>query len=141
MSKKEISGVDKARAALKEAEAKQGAAKVALEAATKEMQDAWVALRQSMEEADASLPSCKSVTVNRYGGRAEEPASRLVLLRKTPSGLIVARRFGDHDMKPVYFEYVPHIEAYRCKEKASWSRNDWRLRDVPAEFLPVKEAA
>lgn len=99
--------------------------------------DAHVAWRDAQVAADAELPQCGMVLVKWRSGK-EEDAGRLVILRKTPGGMLIARRVGDVYGAEMKFKWSQHRAQFVQAEKSSFYANDTRkICEVPAEFLPV----
>lgn len=98
------------------------------------------AVRNAMIQADAGLPQCRLVYMPWRGG-AERDGERLVILRRTPGGMLIARRVGDASGCEFRFKLSEHAGKYRQAEKGSWTSDTRELRDVPAEYLPTCQAA
>lgn len=141
MKNKEPEIVQAARVAVTAKEAALKAAQDAVLVAQKEFGEANAALRSAQEEADSALPQCRCVTVRRYSGNETE-ASRMVILRKTPSGLLVTRRAGDPNVVLFQFKWNEFARVYREKTKQpAYSSGHLELREVPPEFIPKEEVA
>lgn len=96
-------------------------------------------LRKAQELADSDLPRC--VCVVRKRGEIQPGETPLVILRKTPGGLLVTRHYGG--TPELRFKWWPYSGCYVQAEKSSGFYSGQReLRDVPPEFMPrVAEAA
>lgn len=133
--------VEDAMAALAAAEAKAKEADAACALARLEVGKAYEVLRLAKIEADASLPKCTIVSNGRLS--KNESASAGVILRKTPTGLLIVRRVGVSDDCASRFEWSKFRREY--VEKKSRSSGLYRvyfdvLADVPAEFMPQEAA-
>ena len=127
-----------AEAALAAKKAELSAAKDALALLVKETGAAYEAVTSAQTEADASLPQCSMVHVNRYTSR-EEGRAQYVILRRTPSGMLVVRRAGDAGAPQLRFKWAIWARVYRQVEK-SYGSGTTELRDVPAEYMPKESA-
>ena len=125
------------------AEAEKKAAWDAAAAAAKQAeQDYYAACRASREAriaADADLPQCKMVDVRWRTDKAEE-AGRVVILRKTPGGLLVVRRVGDAE-GDFRFKWNKHRGIWQQAEKGSYAFKTRELRDVPDQYMPQEATA
>lgn len=104
----------------------------AAESAKEAVQQAHVALRGERIKADQHLPTCRIVKVKRYSGNVvdDEPA---VIVRKTPSGILVVRRPGDS--VEIRFKRKSPGAAHRIMESKEAYHLEWlELRGVPPEF-------
>lgn len=118
--------VSEAREALKRLEAEYG--------------DAVLAVRHAQTEADAKLPQCQIVTVRQYNGKVEA-LSCGVILRRTPSGMLVVRHVGDNEGSEFKFKPGGFYGTFRQAENPSHMGDVRELLDVPAEFLPSAQPA
>lgn len=117
-----------------------GAAHEDVKRLEKEYGEALDGARQAQQDADAALPQCRRVTVSRFSGR-ESNECRVVILRKTPSGMLVVRRVGDYDGYEFKFKVNRYSGEYVQAEKTyGYSSDSSELRDVPAEYMPAEEA-
>lgn len=120
-----------AKAVLAEKTAELDAAQEVVRRIASERSEAFKAIRKAQEDADESLPQCKIVTLS-YG-RVRDGQVRAVILRKTPSGMLVVRHFGgEHEYK---FQPGKDDGVFRETGYRSFS-NCRELRDVPAEYMP-----
>jgi len=110
-------------------------AKAVLVQLESEHSEACKALRQAQIAADAHLPQCRMVNVRWRSGTEEYP-SPVVILRRTPSGMLVVRRVGDHDGSEYRFKPATYGDKYVQVEKSSFRSSLRELRDVPAEYMP-----
>jgi hypothetical protein len=141
MKNKEPEIVQAARDAVAAKEAALKAAQDSVVVAQKAYGEALAALRDAQEKADSGLPQCRCVSVSRYRGNETE-ASRMVILRKTPGGLLVTRRAGDPHVVLFQFKWSEFSGVYREKTKQTfYSSGHLELRDVPPQFIPKGEAA
>lgn len=107
----------------------------------REHAESIAAVRKAHEDADALLPQCRMVIVHWRSGQ-EHDIGRVVILRKTPSGIVVVRRVGNPSDATYKFKWREHSSRYEQVEKNSWfSYNRRELRDVPSDYLPVAHAA
>lgn len=113
------------------------AAKKAMNRLEKEWFQAQAVVRTAQTEADASLPQCRMVRVRRIS-RNEEDMGRVVILRRTPGGMLVVRYVGEPDGSEYKFKWEEYAGKFRQAEKGSDTRE---LRDVPAEYQPCGQAA
>ena len=103
--------------------------------------EAFAALSKAREDADASLPQCRMVRIVWRGNKAAD-AGMLVILRKTPTGMIVARRVGAPAGAEFRFKWSAHGQCFRDAAKhSSWLSDSLELRDVPTEYMPASEFA
>lgn len=110
------------------------AAKEVVRQLESEHADAVAAIRKAQEDADAALPQCRLVRIP-WRSSKEEDVSRVVIVRKTPGGMLVVRRVGDPAGNKYKFKWAPYAGQYRQAEKRSSFISDSRaLRDVPPEY-------
>lgn len=92
------------------------------------------AVRRAQEQVDASLPQCSLVQVNWHSGKAVN-VGRLVVLRKTPGGMLVARRVGDCSGAELKFKWQARSKKYlEAKKQAAYVSDQMELRDVPEAY-------
>lgn len=95
------------------------------------------ALRQAQTDADAALPQCDLVSVG-WRSDKETPAGRMVILRRTPGGMLVTRRVGDAAAYEYRFKWSAHRGKYvQVEKQGSWVSDHRELRSVPAEYVPA----
>jgi len=100
--------------------------------------DALAAVRKAQEEADSALPQCRMVIIQWRSGK-EQDAGSVVIVRSTPSGMIVTRQFGNTSGHEYKFKWSPSASQFRQAEKGSSCSNTRRvLRDVPDAYLPAE---
>lgn len=117
------------------------AAKSEVERLNREHGEALEALRKARGDADASLPQCRLVRIH-WRGEKPTDSGMLVILRKTPTGMIVARRVGEPAGSEYRFKWAAHGRCFRDAAKhGSWMSSSLELRDVPAEYMPGSEFA
>jgi len=66
----------------------------------------------------------------------------VVILRKTPTGILVVRRVGGPHTNEATskFKFDKYLKEYLPHKKSSgFSSTITKLRDVPTEFLPEEE--
>ena len=129
-----------AEAALIAKAAELTAAREALKRLEAEHGVAHAAVRSAQTAADASLPQCRQVYVSRVSG-AEKDGVRCVILRRTPSGILVTRLMGVVKADEGKFKWVPHAQLFRQAFADGWTSGWLELRDVPAEYLPTCQEA
>lgn len=105
----------------------------------KRLEREWIesaaAVRDAQTLADASLPQCEMVYRKWPSGR-EESAGRVVIIKRTPTGILVTRRIGDTARGEHRFKWAEYSGRYVQAEKATWASDRRELRDVPAEYTP-----
>lgn len=116
------------------------AAKEAMNRLEREWFQAQAAVQTAQTEADASLTQCRMVC-SRWRSGKEEDVARVVIVRRTPSGMLVVRRVGMLDGNEYKFKWDKYLSEFRQSEKAVYTYDIRKLRDVPAEFLPAAQAA
>ena len=93
----------------------------------------YEALNKARRDADEPLPKCKVVSVSRGG--SEREVSVGVVLRKTPTGLLVVRYFGRPEGATYKFKRSPYTGGfYDTARSGTWGEDRLELRDVPQEF-------
>lgn len=115
------------------------AAKETVARLEKEWALALAATRAAQTEADAALPQCRMVRVIRHG-RGEQDAGRMVILRRTPSGMLVVRYVGESNSERK-FKWAKFADCFRQAKAFERFDDFYELRDVPTEFMPVVGAA
>lgn len=116
------------------------AAQAALKQLEMERREAYLAVRAAQAEADAALPQCRMVRV-RWRSGGEEELWRVVIVRKTPGGMLVVRRVGEPDGYEERFRWAAYAGNYRQQKPSSFASDHYELRDVPADFMPVGQEA
>ena len=123
--------------AAKEAELRE--ARAVVKTLEGELGAAISATHKAQEDEDAHLPQCKIVTVM-SGGR-ESVFGPVVILRKTPGGMLVVRRVGEPGAKTFKFTFAGHSGKFVQAEKRSpYAYAHRELRGVPAAYMPAGEA-
>jgi hypothetical protein len=97
---------------------------------------ARAAARQAQTEADALLPQCRVVTIHRRTGNRENRGDRHVIVRRTPSGILLVRPVGDAGAHEMRFKFDQHSHRYRLAEKGSFVGCTLELCDVPDRYMP-----
>ncbi len=97
-----------------------------------ELSESCAAVRKARADADASLPHCRMVRIRLYGG-LESYGDKAVIVRRTPSGMLVVRRIGEKD------EYRFRWRAQTQKFGKVGNFFKIELRDVPAEYIPNED--
>lgn len=106
--------------------------------------EARIAVREAQLLVDASLPQCRLVQVHwRSGSGKEANAGRVVILRKTPGGMLVVRRVGDSFSGAEFkFKWLEHSGKYVDSRKQHAYLSDLlELRDVPEVYAGPARAA
>lgn len=118
------------------------AAKEAVQVLERERGDAVLALHAAQKSADSALPQCRLVRVSWRSGKAED-AGLVVILRKTPGGMLVVRKVGDASgASEAKFKWREHSGKYaEAKKSSSFTSDQMELRDVPSDYLGVAKAA
>lgn len=128
-----------AEAAVAEAGLRLGAAREAVRQLELEYSAAVAAAERARVEADDLLPQCRLVRVGWHSGKETE-ICRVVILRKTPSGLLVVRRVGDGTDDQSRFKWNEHSNRFVLAEKrGNFTTDNRELRDVPESFLPAHQ--
>ena len=104
-----------AKAALSAKAAEVTAAKDALKRLEAEYGAAHMAVRQAQTDADASLPQCRLVRL-RWRSDKDENVARVVILRRTPSGMLVVRYVGEPDGSEYKFKWAEYSQRFRQAE-------------------------
>lgn len=107
-----------------------------------EHSEARIAVREAQLLVDASLPQCRLVQVHWRSGK-EANAGRVVILRKTPGGMLVVRRVGDSFSGAEFkFKWLEHSGKYVDSRKQHAYLSDLlELRDVPEVYAGPARAA
>jgi hypothetical protein len=122
--------------AVKAEEVKQ--AKDRLKRLEDEYRDAQFAVRDAQTEADSNLPQCR--LINKRWSTVEQ-LGRVVILRKTPTGMLVVRSVGVPDGYEYRFKWAPYSGCFRGVERIGCGNDVRELQDVPVEFLPDVQTA
>lgn len=93
------------------------------------------AVRAAQMAADASLPQCRCVRIG-WRGYSEEDSADYVILRKTPTGILVTRLAGDPKSLERRFAMSKYSGTY-CEVAKTSIYSHLELRDVPAEWAAV----
>jgi hypothetical protein len=106
----------------------------------KNLEEEYAAACEEVElakiQADASLPQCDMVVI-RWKNGVEAFQNRVVIVRSTPSGILVVRNVGEPEGKEYRFKWLEWHHAFVQIEKSrGFYNNTSELRDVPAEYLP-----
>ena len=92
--------------------------------------------RQAQTDADSALPQCRMVMVGRFSGK-DSDMGRVVIVRRTPSGMLVVRGVGDSNGIEYKFKQSKWSTVYRQAEKTGYT-GCRQLRDLPAEYDPAQ---
>jgi hypothetical protein len=137
---KKLKTVVDAETALNAKAAEVTAAKDALKRLESELAGAHAAVRQAQADADATLPQCRLVRV-RWRSGIEDEGAGVVIVRRTPSGMLVVRYVGDASGSEYKFKWAEHSGKYRQADKSSFTSDTRELRDVPAEYQQIDQDA
>lgn len=129
-----------AEAAASAKKAEFDAAKEAMNRLEKEWFQALEAVKAAQAEADAAQPQCRLVRVRWISGN-EEDVGRVVIVRRTPSGMLVVRHVGEPDSNEQRFKWDGYAMKFRHADKNTYISDTRELRDVPSEYLPTCQAA
>jgi len=99
--------------------------------------DAMTAVRKAQEEVDSDLPQCRMVSIQWRSGK-EQDAGSVVIVRSTPSGMIITRQFGNTSGHEYKFKWSPYTSQFRQAENGASFGNTRALRDVPDAYLPAE---
>jgi hypothetical protein len=132
--------VIEAEAALSAKAAEAAAARDTLKRLEAEHGAAYAAVRQAQTEADVALPQCRMVLVRWRSGN-EEDVGRVVIVRRTPGGMLVVRHVGAPAGHEYKFKWSEHSHKFRQAERGGYTSDTSELRDVPAEYQPSAQAA
>jgi hypothetical protein len=124
-----------AEAALSAKAAEVAAARDALKRLEAEHGAAYAAVRQAQTDADAALPQCRVVRVRWRNGN-EEDAGRVVIVRRTPGGVLVVRHVGAPAGHEYKFKWSEHSHKFRRAECGGYNSDTsepprphgWHLR-------------
>ena len=109
------------------------AARATVDALKMEHREALSAVRKAQELADAALPQCRLRRVGREGEEIEKCA-RHVILRKTPTGVLVTCLVGDPGRDESRFRWNGRAFVETNQQNLGYGLLE--LRDVPQEFMP-----
>lgn len=105
----------------------------------RELVEAVGAVRAARIAADAGLPKCRMVSLAWRTGRVVLDCE-VVILRKTPTGVLVVRRVGEDEKQTFRFKANIFGDRYVQAEKGLGYVSQTReLRGVPKEFQPSKK--
>lgn len=125
--------VEKAKEALKAKKAEMQAAKEALTRLEGEYFHAVGAVRKAQTKADELLPKCQMVSTTWRAAR-ETDRSQVLILRRTPKGMLIVRRVGDADGSEFRFKWDDLNKVFRQSEKNLSTCIE--LHNVPSKYLP-----
>lgn len=127
--KKARQNVQDKQAALHEAEAAAATARQALD-------DAFDAVAEVQKAIDDRMPQCQMVSIQWRTGKPCNEGQRMVILRKTPGGMLIVRERGKEDAQEYKFKWWSFSGIYREFGKTNSSMTNVRqLSSVPKEFL------
>ena len=112
------------------------AAKQVVERLSSEYLAAINAVTAAQVEADSSLPQCELWSISRGG--ITVIASKQVIVRQTPTGILVLRRVGESAEATTQYEFSKFSGVFRPKKRISYLSVTYELRNVPAQFIPTK---
>lgn len=94
-------------------------------------------LKEARIREDENLPQCQIVNIEHYSAEVRH-LGRAVILRKTPTGMLIVRFFGPVHKYEQRFIWDKYRSVFRQSEKGkSFAANRRELRDVPIEFMPI----
>ena len=138
MSKKESAAVAKARLDVELKTAELGAARAEVDRIGGELSAMKKALDVALLAEDAKRPCCRLVTLSRHSQGEERNSENHVILRKTPTGILVTRPAGQDGAKESRFKFAPYLGRYVPAERTGYySAYTRELRDVPSEYMPA----
>lgn len=112
-------------------------AQLVVASASKALDEAFEAVTEAQKAIDDRMPQCRMVSIQWRTGKLCGPGLFMVILRKTPGGMLIVRERGNEEAQQYKFKWWPHSRVYREFGKANSSMSNAReLRDVPKEFLP-----
>jgi hypothetical protein len=94
-------------------------------------------LWEAQKAADSLLPQCRIVSYRRRSGVTED-LHKAVIIKKTPSGMLVVRRFGEDG--EARYKWSESSRLFTQTERQTrYAYSVRQLRDVPVEFLPAPQ--
>lgn len=126
-----------ARERFEESQARAQEAAKAHERAKASVEACRAELTKAQEAADDQMPCCTMVTRGWRTGGVKDPGYRVVILRVTPSGILVVRHHGALPPFTEYrFKWDSHNGVYRQAEKSAMLGDTRVLQDVPKAYVP-----
>lgn len=104
----------------------------------KELSAARLDVIAAQTASDAELPQCRIVMYIGFSGTPTD-IGRAVILRRTPSGILVVRKAGEANDEAKRFKWEDRRGTF-CIEGRYSQDSYYELRDVPAEYLPSDQA-
>lgn len=104
----------------------------------KELSAARLDVIAAQTASDAELPQCRIVMYIGFSGTPKD-IGRAVILRRTPSGILVVRKAGEANDEARRFKWEDRRGTF-CIESRYSQDSYYELRDVPAEYLPSDQA-
>ena len=104
----------------------------------KELSAARLDVIAAQTTADAELLQCRIVMYIGFSGTPTQ-IGRAVILRRTPSGILVVRKAGEANDEAKRFKWEDRRGTF-CIEGRYSQDAYYELRDVPAEYLPSDQA-
>ena len=133
---KKPKAVIEAEAALVAKAAEVAAAKETLKRLEAEHGAAYAAIRKAQTDADMVLPQCDMIRVKWRSG-VRENMGRVVILRRTPTFMLVVRPVGSTSEHTYKFKWLGYSGKFVQAEKSYYYTQDTReLDNVPDEFTP-----
>lgn len=97
--------------------------------------------RVARENADSAMPQCRMVRTSRSSTQ-EADVCRVVILRQTPSGILVTRAVGDTGEVEYKFKRSQYSGKFiQAERRSTFSFYQRELRDVPANFYRAEAGA
>lgn len=133
-AKKKPDAVLAAEAKEREAHEALAAAREALGNAENNYHAAVLVTREARFVADAEFPQCRLVSIGWRNDRETE-VGRVVIVRQTPTGMLVTRRVGD-DVEQ-RFKFSKYRGVYvDARKSGGYLSTRFELRDIPNEWMP-----
>lgn len=107
----------------------------------RELAEAFGAVRAARVAADAGLPKCRMVILEWRTGRISSDCE-VVIVRKTPTGVLVVRRVGEdvgHTFRFKVRVSVNEVRYVQAEKATTFLSSSRELRGVPKEFQPSKK--
>jgi hypothetical protein len=129
--------VIEAAAALDAKAAELQSARELVERLKAEHEAASQALRQACAEEDSLLPQCRLFRIRWHSGKAADEGRSMVIVRRTPGGMLVVRYAGQPRGEEQRFKWSKHAQYFMQVEKRGFTGDYAVLRDIPPEYIPL----
>ncbi len=110
-----------------------GEARAHVERLEREYREALDGVRHAQHQVDATLPQCDMVRTSGIGGD-ETRRERVVIVRKTPSGMLVVRLVGGLDGEARFKKDSRTGRYLEVTQRTSFISDYWELQGIPASF-------